>query len=39
MDTIFRDLPFAAVYIDDLIIASDNTREHQEHLKIIFETL
>jgi cleavage and polyadenylation specificity factor subunit 1 len=33
MDLIFSDLPFVAVYVDDLLIFSRNPDDHQEHLR------
>lgn len=39
MDTIFRDLDFVFVYIDDILIMSTEEKEHQEHLRLVFERL
>ena len=39
MDSIFRDLPFACSYIDDILIASNNIEEHKEHVKCVLERL
>ena len=39
MDNIFRDLPFVAVYIDDLIVMSDSLEEHIVHLEAVFQKL
>ena len=33
MDSIFGDLPNVLVYIDDLLIFSDNIQEHEHHLR------
>jgi len=33
MDTMFRDLPFCFVYLDDILIASRDAAEHETHLK------
>ncbi|XP_015604808.1 uncharacterized protein LOC107272301 [Cephus cinctus] len=33
MDSIFRDLDFVIVYIDDILVASESPAEHMEHLK------
>ncbi|GFQ96713.1 hypothetical protein TNCT_157351 [Trichonephila clavata] len=38
-DSLFRDLPYCFVYIDDIIIASLNLDEHISHLKEIFQRL
>lgn len=37
MDSIFSHLDFAVVYIDDILIFSNNAIEHLKHLKIFFE--
>ena len=37
MNTIFRDLPFVTTYLDDVLIHSPTTQEHEQHLKIVFE--
>lgn len=41
MNTIFRDYigVFMHVYIDDIFVFSDTIEEHEEHLKIVFDTL
>ncbi|GFQ90529.1 retrovirus-related Pol polyprotein from transposon 17.6 [Trichonephila clavata] len=39
LDSLFRDLPFCFVYIDDILIASRNLDEHISHLKEIFRRL
>ena len=39
MDGILRDVPFAFVYPDDILIASQYPREHLQHLKHIFTLL
>ena len=39
MDVTCRDLPFVFIYIDDLLVASENETEHVEHLRILFERL
>ena len=33
MDQVLRDLPFAYVYIDDVLVASSNREEHLSHLR------
>ena len=32
MDQVFRDLPFVFVYLDDILIASNDEEEHKQHL-------
>lgn len=39
MDTIFGEVSFVAVYIDDLLIFSRNHTEHQEHLRTALRLL
>ena len=39
MDQVLRGLPFAYVYIDDVLIASSSPEEHIKHLRIVFERL
>jgi hypothetical protein len=39
IDSVFRGLPFIFAYIDDVLIASANEAEHQEHLRVVFERL
>ena len=39
IDQVLRGLPFAYVYINDVLIASATHQEHQEHLKQVFEQL
>ena len=39
IDQVLRGLPFANVYIDDVLIVSATHQEHQEHLKQVFERL
>ena len=34
-----RDLEFAYVYIDDILVASKSEEEHKQHLRIFFERL
>ena len=38
MDQVVRGLDFCYVYIDDLLVASSSPLEHQQHLRLIFET-
>lgn len=39
MDSIFRDLNFAYIFVDDCLIASRSREEHLQHLEIIFKRL
>ena len=39
MDTVLRDIPFAFVYLDDILVASRDAAEHGEHLRTIFRLL
>ncbi len=39
MHSIFGDLEFIFVYIDDILIASRSPEEHQQHLDIVFKRL
>ena len=39
MDSILRGLPFAFVYLDDILIASTNTEEHKDHLRQVLKLL
>ncbi|GMF28721.1 unnamed protein product [Phytophthora fragariaefolia] len=39
MERILGDLPFVIVYLDDILIFSENENDHLEHLRIVFERL
>jgi len=39
MDTILEAFPFCFGYIDDILIASKSEHEHEQHLKLIIDTL
>ncbi len=39
IDQITRDLEFAYVYIDDILVTSKSEKEHKQHLRILFERL
>ena len=39
IDEVLRGLPFAFAYIDDVLIASRDTKEHENHMLQIFERL
>lgn len=36
IDQVLRGLPFAYAYIDDVLIASSNAEEHEQHLRSVF---
>ncbi|KAE8983069.1 hypothetical protein PR001_g23554 [Phytophthora rubi] len=39
MEIILGDLPFVIVYLDDILIFSENEKDHLEHLRIVFKRL
>ena len=39
MDQIFGDVPFCLVYVDDILIFSDNDTDHAEHLQRVLQLL
>ena len=39
MDQVLRGLTFTYNYIDDLLIGSEDSEEHKNHLRIVFELL
>nr|VZI22704.1 unnamed protein product [Spirometra erinaceieuropaei] len=39
IDHVLRGLPFVYAYIDDLLVASRNEEEHEEHLALVFGRL
>ena len=39
MDSVFRDLPFTFVYLDDILVASPDAKTHSEHLHSVFSRL
>ncbi|SSD61377.1 related to Transposon Ty3-G Gag-Pol polyprotein [Saccharomycodes ludwigii] len=39
MSDIFRDLKFVCIYLDDILIHSDNTEEHWKHLETVLQRL
>ena len=39
MDSVLQDLDFLFVYLDDVLVASRDNREHKQHLNILFDRL
>ena len=39
MDIVLRGLDFCFVYIDDVLVASKDITQHQQHLRMVFERL
>ena len=39
MDKIFKGLPFVVIYLDDVIICSENEQQHMNHLRIVFDRI
>jgi hypothetical protein len=39
MDSLLGSLPFAFVYLDDILVASSSATEHQRHLSAVFSLL
>ncbi|GFS03714.1 Pol polyprotein [Elysia marginata] len=39
MDGVLRDVPFAFVYLDDILVASHSRQEHYQHLQQLFMLL
>ena len=39
MDGILRDVPFAFVYLDDILVASPSSQEYLQHLRQLFQLL
>ena len=39
MDGILRDIPFAFIYLDDILVASRSSQEHAQHLEQLFKLL
>ena len=36
IDKVLRGLPFVYAYIDDLLVASDDMQQHEQHLRLLF---
>ena len=39
MDGVLRGIPFAFVYLDDILVASKNYKDHADHLRQVFQLL
>lgn len=39
MDSVCQDLDFIFVYLDDILIASSNPKQHESHLRLLFHRL
>ena len=39
MDSVFRDVPFVYIYLDDILVASNSPDEHTKHLRQLFDRL
>lgn len=39
MDTVYRGLPFATMYLDDVLVHSESVQQHKMHLRQVFERL
>lgn len=39
MDSVFRDLDFVFVYIDDILVMSNDQEQHEQHLRQVFQKL
>jgi hypothetical protein len=39
MDSLLGNLPFAFVYLDDILVASPSAADHRQHLAAVFSLL
>ena len=39
MDKTLHGLPFVTIYLDDILIHSNNVQVHAQHLKVVFQRL
>ncbi len=39
IDEVFQGLDFVFTYIDDILVASETSEQHKQHLEFIFERL
>uniref|UniRef100_A0A914QA38 CCHC-type domain-containing protein n=1 Tax=Panagrolaimus davidi TaxID=227884 RepID=A0A914QA38_9BILA len=39
MDEMLEDLPFAGTYLDDIVVGSENTKQHAEHVKAVLKRI
>ena len=39
MDSIFRDVPYCFIYLDDILVASSSPQQHHSHLQHVFQLL
>jgi len=39
MDKVLRGLPFVTIYLDDILIHSENAESHKKHLQAVFDRL
>ena len=39
MDTTLQGLPFVTIYLDDILVHSENEETHKEHLAVVFKHL